>query len=342
MTIAFQKTEEWFAFHDSQGNAIERKTEIRFDPLTGESSRLVYDAGLAIAPPDLREAAEMTNGVKCPFCPENLLKITPVFPSEIAEQGRIFQGDAVVFPNLFPYSKHNGVAIFSAQHYVTLEEFTAAMIKDAFLAAQRYIASVAAADPQARYASINWNYLPHSGGSILHPHIHVVVSEQPTNDQALIQEKAAAYRQQYGTEYFTDLYETEKKLGDRWIGECGDVGWMHAYAPKGHNDFQAIFSRAHSLEELREQDWLSFGEGLTRVFAVLAEQGFASFNAAVNIPIRPEARQPVHARLIPRFTLGMLHTSDINFFQALHREPLSYKVPEDIAAKARIHFGAAE
>ncbi|USG66614.1 hypothetical protein NDK47_04755 [Brevibacillus ruminantium] len=338
MTVNFRKAEEWFTFSDSQGNAIERKTEIRFDPLTGESSRLVFDAGLAVAPSDYREAAEQTGGAKCPFCPENLWKITPVFPKEITEQGRITQGEAVVFPNLFPYSKHNGVVIFSGQHYVRLEEFTTTMIKDAFLAAQRYIQKVAETDPKARYASINWNYLPYSGGSILHPHIHVIVSESPTNYQSLIREKSIAFQKEHDQEYFTALYETEKSLGERWIGERGNVAWMHAYAPKGHNDFTAIFPRAFSVHDLAEQDWEDFAAGVKDVFAVMAEQGFASFNAAVNLSLDPEVKQAVHVRLIPRFAIGMLQTSDMSFFQTLHQEPLSYKIPEEVAAKARVHF----
>lgn len=175
MTVPFRKHEEWFSFRDSQGNPIERKTEIRFDPLTGETSRLIFDSGAPMPLPDYEEVAKQTGGAKCPFCSENILKITPEFPERIAEEGRIVQGHAIVFPNLFPYGKHNSVVIFSDQkHYIPLNEFTDSMIKDAFMAAQTYIQKVAEVDVEARHASINWNYLPFSGGSVLHPHIQVV------------------------------------------------------------------------------------------------------------------------------------------------------------------------
>jgi hypothetical protein len=52
----------------------------------------------------------------------------------------------------------------------------------------------------------------------------------------------------------------------------------------------------------------------------------------------PDAIEPVHARLIPRLTLGILNTSDINFFQSLHQEPLSFKVPEEVSALTRTYF----
>jgi UDPglucose--hexose-1-phosphate uridylyltransferase len=338
MIIKFRKQEEWFSFQDNQGNGIERKTEIRLDPLTGESSRLIFDPGLKIQPPDYTEAAEQTGGKNCPFCSENILKLTPIFNREVTEQGRIFQGNAIVFPNLFPYSKHNGVVIFSEQHYVRLEDFTAEMIKDAFLAAQTYIQRVAATDNIAKYASINWNYLPLSGGSILHPHIQVMVSDSPTNYQSITAEKAHTFERETGKEYFTTLCETEKKLGERWIGESGEIAWLHVFAPKSHNDFLAVFSEAYSIDDLTEQDWLHFSNGLLSIFATLNEQGFASFNLMVHLSPDPQMKQPIHVRLVPRLTLGYLNTSDTNFFQALHQEPLSFKLPEEIAVIARTHF----
>ncbi|MBS4203338.1 hypothetical protein [Lederbergia citrea] len=338
MMIKFRKEEEFFTFYDGKGTMIERKTEVRFDPLTGESSRLVFDPGLAPTPPDYTEAAEQTGGAKCPFCPENILDMTPIFPKEIAKEGRIMQGDAILFPNLFPYSKHNGVVVFSGQHYVRLEDFTIQMIKDAYLAAQTYIKKVQNIDPKARFASINWNYLPFSGGSILHPHLHVIVSESPTNYQALTNEKTKEFELEKGEGYFKALYETEKEIGERWIGEKGNIAWVHAFAPKSHNDFIGIFRNAYSLHDISKQDWLDFAQGLKGIFATLSEQGFASFNLMLDVPTNPESKQPIHIRLIPRINIGMLDTSDISFFQALHQEPLSVKIPEAVAAKARTNF----
>lgn len=334
----FRKEEEWFAFYDNQGQLIERKTEVRFDPLTRESARIIYDSGMPITPPDYSEIAEQTGGARCPFCPENLLKMTPVFPKEVAADGRIKQGEAVAFPNLFPYSKHNAVIIFSGQHYVRLEQFTVEMIKNAFMAAQAYTENVIAVDPKVRFASINWNYLPSSGGSILHPHIQVILSESPTNYQVLVRDKAAIFEEETGREFFMSLYEAEKECGERWIGELGNVAWMHAFAPKSHNDFLCVFTKSYSIYDISEQDWLNFSKGLKAIFSTLIEQGFASFNLALNVYVDREAKQPVHIRLIPRLTMGVLNTSDINTFQALHQEPLSIRIPEEVAVKARKHF----
>ncbi len=336
LAIKLRKRKEIFTFYNAEGEKIERETEIRFDPLTGESSRLVYDAGLAVASFDYLEAAEKTKGVNCPFCPENLFKMTPVFPKEISDDGRITKGEAVVFPNLFPYSKHNGVTVISRDHFIQLNEFTPALIKDAFQAAQEYIHKVTLTDSNAKFASINWNYLPLSGGSIIHPHLHIIISDTGTNYQTNIYEKARQFEMETGKEYFTALSETEKSIGERWIADTGMITWLHAFAPKSHNDYVGIFNNAYSLEDIKETDWGHFAKGLETIFSILADQEFSSFNLMMSVD--PEEREPIHVRLIPRLAIGPLGTSDINFFQALHQEPLTYKAPEEIAAKARIKF----
>ncbi|MBS4217449.1 hypothetical protein KHA96_03875 [Bacillus sp. FJAT-49711] len=336
--MTFNKKEECFTFFDSKGNKLERKTEIRFDPLTGETSRLVFDPGLVPTPPDYTEAAEQTAGKNCPFCSENILKMTPVFPYEIAEEGRIFHGEAIVFPNLFPYSKHNGVVVFSNQHYVRLEEFSQPMIKNAFMAALNYIKKVAETDKQATNFSINWNYLPYSGGSILHPHLHVIISESPTNYQNDVNENGNRFKLATGNDYFTELYKTEKDKGERWIGENGNVGWLHAFSPKSHNDFIGIFTKSTSVHDITEHDLNDFAKGLRSIFAALLEQGFASFNLSMQLSSDFSCTQPIHARLIPRLIIGNLGTSDVSFFQAIHQESLTYKEPEKVAELARTHF----
>lgn len=337
MGLKLKKVEETFTFFDNQGNQIDRVTEIRFDPLTNESSRLVFDPGMKLVPPNYQKEAVETGGENCPFCKENLLRLTPVLPKEISEEGRVCKGEATLFPNLFPYSKHNGVVIFSPKHYVKLEEFTPNMIKDAFWVAKTYIEQVFENDSAVNYVSINWNYLPQSGGSILHPHMHTLISETATNFQAQFAEALQAYQENFKEDFLKTLYETEKANGERWIGERGNVAWMHAYAPKSHNDFIGIFPKVTSIFDLTEEDWLDFTTSLTAIFATLSDQGLASFNMVMTFSPKQE-RYPVYVRLIPRLTIGQLGTSDMNFFQTLHQEPLSYKKPEDIARIARVHF----
>lgn len=331
----FKSDVETFVFYDGDGNKIERETEVRFDPLTKESSRIVFDPGMPFTIPDYTEVAKQTEGKNCPFCPENIFKLTPLFPSEIVPEGRVTKGEAVVAPNLFPYSKYNGVTIMSKKHYVRLDDFPVSVITDAFHASQLYIESVLNQEEKMLATSINWNYLPHSGGSIIHPHLHVIVSESSTNYQTQFNEKAKQFHKHEGQHYLTKLYKIEKELDERWIGEIGNVAWMHAYAPKSHNDFIAVFRDKTSIHDITEADWTDFATGLQAVFATLTEQGLASFNMMMHFS---NDGSPVHARFIPRLVLNELGTSDINFFQSLHQEPLIYKVPENVTKIARKHF----
>lgn len=335
MVSLFRKEIEYFTFYDNDGKEYKRKTEIRFDPLTGESSRIVFDPGMNLTVPDFSKAAEATSGSNCPFCPENILKMTPLFPENMVQNGRVTYGEATVVPNLFPYSKYNGVTVMSNEHYVTLDNLDIPLIKDSLIASQKYINAVLSVDEEQLFPSIHWNYLPLSGGSIIHPHMHIIISEAKMNMQQLIDKKEKEYRAKHGVSYFATLYETEKKLGERWIGEHGNVSWVHAYAPKSHNDFIAIFKDSTRIEHVTEQDWEDFARGLQSIFATLLQQGFGSFNMTLN---STTDESPVYARIIPRLTIGGLDTSDINFFQALQQEPLTYKSPEAIAKLAREKF----
>lgn len=335
MESLFQKKEEWFSFYDRKGQIIKRKTEVRFDPLTGESSRLVEDPGIQFVVPDYTRIAEQTDGKNCPFCPENIDQLTPLFSKEIIDEGQITVGEATVFPNLFPYSKYNGVTVLSNQHYVRLHEFTTPMLTDAFIACQTFIRRTLTHDSNQRLStSINWNYLPYSGGSIIHPHFHVVISESSTNYQNTLRRKLKSFQEHHGDDYFNVLYTAEKN-GERWIGERGRVAWIHTFAPKSHHDYVAIFRDSPSITNISEKEWQHFSEGLQAIFTTLNDAGLASFNMILT---DSNGTSPVHARIIPRLTLGQIGTSDINFFQALHGEPLCYKTPENVARNARKYF----
>lgn len=339
MSITFIAKEEFFTFHDpmQDGKLIDRKTEIRMDPLTGETSRIIFDPGASFTSIDYSELATQTAGSKCPFCIENVHTVTPKFPNNLTEDGRIIQGEAVVFPNLFPYSKHNAVVRMCDQHYVKLDEFTTPMIANSFSAAHNYLNKVIAQDLETAYASINWNYLPPSGGSILHPHIHVLASEMPTNYQLITLASSEQFYTETGRNYYDTLIESEQDIGERFIGTVGSIDWVHAFAPKSHIDFIGVLG-ASSLGELTDTNWQDLAESLTGFFNYFESIGIASFNLALFIPVSKNSSDRVHVRIVPRLTMGALQTSDMNVFNFLHGEPLSLKVPEEITKEIAVYF----
>lgn len=316
---------------------IDRKTEIRKDPLTGETSRIIFDPGAPFVPTDYTELAEETAGRKCPFCPENVNSFTPTFAEEFIRGGRLINGEAIAFPNLFPYSKHNAVVRMCDQHYVKIEEFSPAIIYDAFSAAHDYLKKVMVQDRKTAYASINWNYLPPSGGSILHPHIHVLASEHPTNYQAATSVAAQQYFQKHEQNFYADLVIEEQSLGKRVIGTEGTIDWLHAFAPKSHTDFIGIFQAA-SFDELDENSWQDLAASMTKIFRYFKQIGIASFNLGLYIPLADKQADRVHVRIVPRLTTGVLQTSDMNVFNFLQGEPLCLKSPEKTAEEVAAYF----
>src|SRR5438270_5781085 len=106
---------------DPSGAEVRAEIEVRLNPLTGNSSRILPDRGL-MPPNDFDlEAFARESQPQCPFCPERIERLTPRFP----DGDRITRGEAVLFPNLHAYSSHSSVSVYSAQlHYLPLGRMT--------------------------------------------------------------------------------------------------------------------------------------------------------------------------------------------------------------------------
>ncbi len=52
---------------------------------------------------------------------------------------------------------------------------------DTFSAILLFIQRVIDFDPQVEYLYVNWNYMPQSGPSLIHPHLQVNCGYNPTN-----------------------------------------------------------------------------------------------------------------------------------------------------------------
>ena len=103
--------------------------ERRRDPLTGKwcrinlkrVERVKQNVVRGVDP--LLEIVERTRK-SCFFCPENLEKKTPRFPSDLVSEGRLKVGSACLFPNLYPFGEYHAVGIFSGAHYLKLNQFS--------------------------------------------------------------------------------------------------------------------------------------------------------------------------------------------------------------------------
>jgi UDPglucose--hexose-1-phosphate uridylyltransferase len=230
--------------------------------------------------------------------------------------------------------------VVSEEHFVPLDGFAVADLRDALLAAQEYLGAVARTDPEARYRFIAWNYMPASGGSLVHAHLQSNAGYFPTDYQRQLLEAAAGYYREKGTNYWSDLIEEEKQAGERYIGRTGGVEWLTAFTPRGRlSDVMAVFPGRASIIELARDDLEDFAAGLLKVFAFIDGLNVASFNMSTYSGFDRDNFW-AHARITPRgsFLYSPIETSDQFYYQVLQDENICIVPPEFAAARLRERF----
>jgi galactose-1-phosphate uridylyltransferase len=327
-------------FHDKMtlilgGKRQEFPFEIRTDPLTHATGRVFNFPYQPPTSPNAEETFKKSEGIFCPFCKENIESSTPRFPEELIPDGKIQRGGATLVPNILPLDRYVGVAPFSPQHFVRMEELTPEMMRDAFLVVQEFIRKVAEVDPSAECFSINWNYMPPAGSSLVHPHLQVLCGERPTNQMRLQLECANRYYRENGTEFWDDFIREEKATAARHIGDIGSTCWTVSFAPMSHiSDVWCIFPEHQSLLGVGEEVLDSFLEGLSAILTYYRTLNLYSFNLSI-LSFKTEDHFRVNARILPRLVLRDIGNSDYTFLQAVHRENTCVFAPESVCRQIR-------
>src|SRR3954466_3683349 len=182
---------------------VEKITEIRRDPLTGRTSH-VLDMGFEPERPDVERMVAQARSAFNPFAPDKREEVTPRFLEDVEgiPGGRLSVGEALVVPNLFPYDRYSAVTVLSNADFIPLDGFSEDLLVDAFLADLDYLGRVRETDGEdLRHYSVNWNYMPLAGGSLVHPHHQLIASPLPTN---YLKEVEDGLRRYEGN-YFEDL-----------------------------------------------------------------------------------------------------------------------------------------
>ncbi len=313
------------------GELIRTPIDVRVDPLTGHTSRILPNRGLM--PPnefDL-EAYARENQPRCPFCPDRIERLTPRLPPAIEPEGRIVRGEAVLFPNLHAYSSHSCVSVYSPRlHYLPLGRITERLLADNLAAQVAYAKAVMAADPDSRWASINANHMLPSGSSLFHPHLQGIVDSQPTTVQRLLASVPAAR--------FDDYLAAERRSGERVLGRTGRVQWLASFAPIAPAELRAFLAGVSSPAELDEDLIAELADGLTRALHAYGEMGYESFNLAIYGAPPGTAGYPLNLRIACRSNLTAFYRSDSTFLERLHWEGAVDLAPEDVADRIRGRF----
>lgn len=313
--------------------------EVRWDMLTGRTSVIQEFRFRGKFPkPDYTALIEKTRPI-CPFCPETLDRVSPRFPPELIPDGRLEHRGVTVIPNFNPYATYSAIAVLSRTHFLELSDFTEDTVANGLAASQQLLRIIAAADKRAKYMSVNCNYLPPAGGSVIHPHYQPIAGYVAPNYERETIAGVRGYHRRYGGNYWADLIQTERERGERFIGQTGSVAWLMNFAARGRDpDIMAIFERKNSILELTEEDFRGFSRGLIRVFRYLADKNYGPFNMALYSAPPGEDQFWAHVRIRPRFQFTPVGTSDHCFIETLHDENFCQSYPEAVCRDLRPYF----
>ncbi|MCP4330288.1 MAG: hypothetical protein GY791_17825 [Alphaproteobacteria bacterium] len=316
------------------------ESEVRTDPLTGDSGRICHFSFDLAPPVDLSQMIE-TSAESCPFCPEKVRAITPRYQDDFLPGGRLEWGEAVLFPNLFPYDDVSAIAVLSEAHFLPMENVPARIVADGLHVAREFFRHIEKDRVAARdsYGIVTWNYMPPSGGSQVHPHMQVIHTTSPGNGLRRHLEAAESWAQFHGRPYAEALVETERNNMDRWIGEQDGISWLVPFVPTGIlGDCIAVFPDSCRISDLTDAEIDGFSTGLRAVLGAFAARGLWSFNL-VFLPDHGSAERDRHrltARLVPRLYINpAYHVTDVAYMQLILEERFAMTYPEANAAQLR-------
>jgi galactose-1-phosphate uridylyltransferase len=339
MTIEFRRDVLTARYTDAAGeHAVQRRVDVRFDPLLGTSSRIAEGVRLPTAQFDALLPFQGED-LDCPFCPDRVERVTPRILPGIASEGRLRCGETLIFPNLVPYSQYAAVAAFPPRHWLSLHDFSPSLLLDNLTGVLDYIRRVARVDARVRYCAYNVNYLYPSGGSLPHPHSQVYVDPYPTTMMRLQEDAANRCLVRYGRSFWEDLVVEEERRGERCIGAIGKVAWMTPFAPLGFNEVRAVVRDRETLLGLTADDRSSLASGIARILAWYDRQGYNSFNLVLYSSVfNDSSALGVTLTMVTRSALVPYYRSDAMYFERLHWEAAVDRTPEEVASRLRPSF----
>jgi galactose-1-phosphate uridylyltransferase len=334
MPIEFTRRTEEATFHSplEDFEEVDVEVEIREDPLTGRRARIVPDNFLMPeGEPDVGEYVGDDEG--CFFCPDSVDEVTPTYPDWVGvDRGEV--GEATSFPNLNPYGAHSNVVVLTEDHYRPVDEFTPEIFEDGLTAALEYVTAVLDHDDAATYGSVNMNFLPSAGSSIVHPHLQTVVDDRGTEEQATLSRIGRSYFEDEDAVFWYDLVREEQD-SERYVGSTGSVDWLTPFAPKHHRHVVGV-AEEPGVPDPDEQVVADAAEGIANVLDYYGSVGLNSFNLAVYVAADPAL--PTLVNLVARSAFDRYYWSDATFFTVLHDESVVDVAPETYAVEAEAYF----
>ena len=209
------------------------------------------------------------------------------------------------------------------------------LLADGLMLAQKAFGALA---QKSLYGSVNWNYMMPAGAGLIHPHFQLAAGRQPTRFQATLKAKVQA-RARKGQDLAADYMAAEKANGERWLGQVGPAYWMVAFAPRALYDVMALAPGAGGLMDLTPEQVSGLALGITKVLGFFQEAGISSYNMALHTSLNQGRGLPLMLRLVSRIDIPPMGVDEINYFEKLHDEMITFVPPEVLAERMRASWG---
>jgi len=317
------------------------KTEIRIDPLTGDTVRITVPR--FPDPPFDTQNGQYLNAIaesekECPFCADRLDSLTPRFPPEIHPEGRIVHESSILIPNLFPYDRYSGVAIFSSAHFTEIGNFRPEEYIDAFINIRDYLRNIFASDHDLRSSAVTQNYLPSSGGTLIHPHLQVNAFSIAPNYLNRLYIASRNYYIEKSHSFWEKLIEAELKAGERVVHKEEGIIWLTPFAPRGFLETWAIFEKLSDFRDAGGYEIVRLAHGILKIQNYYRAMGKNSFNFGI-YSIRDTAiSYRMLLRMVARTNFYPFARNDQSYFEVILGEGATDKAPEQIARELKEFF----
>ncbi|WP_363054442.1 MULTISPECIES: hypothetical protein [unclassified Methanoregula] len=177
------------------------------------------------------------------------------------------------------------------------------------------------------YASINWNFLPSSGASIIHPHMQGLSDNQPSRIAEIYIGSSEQYRKKCGRIYWEDLREIERQSERYLFGD--EILWAANAVPLGEREVRGILPISTLGEMENYADLLA--RGILEIISLYRKLGTYAFNMSVFFDrAGNDHGYRAFCSMISRINPNPASTSDSAFMERLHLEPVIMTLPEDL------------
>jgi galactose-1-phosphate uridylyltransferase len=177
------------------------------------------------------------------------------------------------------------------------------------------------------YPSINMNYLPSAGASMIHPHMQGLSDARPSVVVGRYLLAGSEYHKLTGMDYWNVVTEREKESGRYLFGD--EIIWSAHAVPCGEREIRGILPVATLEETIPYRDTLA--AGIVEVIELYRSLGTTAFNMSIFFD-KAGSKSGFHAfcSLISRINPNPSSMSDSAFMERMHFEPVIMTLPEEM------------